>query len=112
MNAVWTWLRSRAWPWLVSTALLLLGAGWLWRRRAAKREREVQQRVDLQTIRDRVTMLREQRRQLEQANVADEIAVKRIDIALEENRQELERAHNVGELSDAEVMEEFARLGF
>lgn len=112
MKKAWEWLRVRAWPWLVSAALALIGAGWLWRRRAVQRETEIRQRVELDTIRERVEMLRTQRKRLQDANLADDVAIKYIDLALEENRQELERAHNVGDLTDDEVLAEFKRLGF
>lgn len=112
MKKAWEWLRVRAWPWLVSAALVLVGAGWLWRRRAVRRETEIHQRVELDTIRERVEMLRTQRKRLQDANLADDVAIKHIDLALEENRQELERAHNVGDLTDDEVLAEFKRLGF
>lgn len=110
LKKTWAWLK-KYWGVVVGTAAAVvvgaLAAG-AYRRKATglKAAIEVEQ-----TLR-RVENLRGQREELMRQDEVDEVRVKEIDDALEENRKAIVEARKRAEVPDDELADELARLGY
>lgn len=111
MTAVWAWLRK--WGALVVGVLLLvLGGGWLWRRREAALGR-VRDELAVERAKREIERLRGQREEVARQVGEKDEAIAAIDSRLAENARKIVEAHEGGAgLTDEQVAEAFTRLGY
>jgi cation transport ATPase len=115
---VLTWTQS-AWAWLrrwslalFAGALVLLGAGWLWRRKAVQLGRALDEAAVARARRD-IARLQGLREEVAARVGEKDDAISVIDEKLAENRRVLVEAHEGGQgLTDGEVADAFRRLGY
>jgi hypothetical protein len=110
---------KKAWEWikkwgaaLAGVLLLFLGAGWLWRRQQAKIGK-LKDRLAVEEATKKIEQLRAVRAELvERVGEKDE-AIAEVDEQLYANKWKIIEAHEGGQgLTDDEMLEEFARLGY
>lgn len=115
MRKAWIWLRehaSAALGALASVLLVVLGAGWLWRRQKS-RLGKVRDELAVQKATAEIGKLTALREELKRRVGEKDEQVEYVDQKLAENRRAIVEAHEHGAgLTDAEVADEFARLGY
>lgn len=111
IEKVWTWLKK--WGLVVAGVLLaLMGAGWLWRRQRAQLGR-VQDELAVAQAQSEIAALERVRRYVLTSADTTKEQVQRLDEDIAKNRRAIVEAHENGQgLSDAEVEDAFARLGY
>lgn len=115
MSRVWVWLKK--WGGLLFGAvaaglLVVLGAGWLWRRRVAELGR-IRDELAVERARQEIAHLRGIREEIASRVEEKDEAIEAIDRKLAENRRAIVEAHEHGQgLTDEEVEDAFARLGY
>lgn len=111
IKAAWAWLRK--WGLAIAGILLLaLGAGWLWRRKQRELGR-VRDQLAVEESRREIAALQAQRDAVLARVDEHEPEVAAIDRQLADNRRRIVEAHEHGRgLSDEEVEDAFAKLGY
>lgn len=109
MTKVWAWLKR--WGAAVAGGLLfLLGAGWLWRRKASELGR-VKDELAVERAKSAIARLEGVREEVKRQVGEKDEAIEQIDRQLLENKRAIVEAHEHGEgLSDEEVLEAFRRV--
>lgn len=115
MSRTWAWLKK----WggvlfgaLTATLLVVLGAGWLWRRKVAELGR-VQDELAVARAQREIAHLRGMREEIAHRVEEKDEVIEAIDRKLAENRRAIIEAHGYGQgLTDEEVEDAFARLGY
>jgi HAMP domain-containing protein len=107
------WQTLKSWGLAIAGVLLVvLGAGWLWRRKQSELGRvrdELAAKEALTEVRRLEALREEVARQVGEKDVA----IEAIDGLLAENQRKLVEAHDGGQgLSDDEVSRLFGRLGY
>jgi hypothetical protein len=106
---MWTWLKKWGWA-LLGFVAVLLGAGWLWDRKAGELGR-AKDKLAVAQAKHRIAELRMVREQLTERLGENDQAIEQLDRQLLDNKRLLVRAYEHGEdLSDAEIEEAFERL--
>ncbi len=112
---MWAWLKrwgGALFGAISALLLLVLGGGWLWRRKQS----EVSQLRDALAVEEatqEIAKLRAVRAEIVARVGEKDEAVEAIDQQLAANRRAVVSAHESGEgLSDEEIADAFARLGF
>jgi len=110
----WLWIKSHVKAVLggaVSVLLLVLGAGWLWRRQKSKLGK-VKDELAVAEASNKINELRAVRREVAaQVGEKDESIIA-VDAEIAENRRKIIDAHERTEdVTDEELLEELARLG-
>ena len=110
MTKVGEWLKK--WGAAIAGVLLLvLGAGWLWRRQQAALGRVTDQ-LTVERATKEISKLRAIRAEVSTRLDEKDEAIVHIDAQLPENKRQLVEAHELGQgLNDEEVEAAFARLG-
>lgn len=111
MKKAWDWVK-RWGAFLFAGLLVLMGAGWLWRRRTAELGR-VQNELAVARAQKEIARLQGQRDEVALRVGEKDEKVEEIDKQLAANRRKIVEAHEHGQgLSDEEVEVAFARLGY
>jgi len=115
VQKAWKWTRyhvSQVLSIVVSLLLAILGIGWLWRRKSSQIG-AVKDQLAVTQATSEIVKLRALRADLK-ARVGDkDEAIGLVDEELKRNQRLVVEAHEQGDgLSDQEVADEFARLGY
>lgn len=114
MKKAWTWIKK--WGGVVfgslaAVLLLLLGGGWLWRRKQAELG-AVKDELAVERAKRDIERLRATRKEVARQVGEKDEAIAEIDRQLAKNRRKLADAHEGGEnLTDEQVEAALERLG-
>lgn len=111
MKKVWQWLKK--WGAAILGALLvILGGGWLWQRHKRKVGRLKDELAVAEATKE-IERLRGERTQLAERVGEKDAQITEIDDQIKRNKRKIVEAHEQGEgLSDDEIEQEFANLGY
>jgi hypothetical protein len=112
------WWNEKAWPWLkkwgawiLGGIALVLGSGWLWNTYKGKLGRVKDKLAVAEALKEREKLQAVRTEIAARVGEKDE-AIEQIDRQLEANARKFAEAHEGGEdLTDEELLEEFARQG-
>lgn len=111
MKKLWQWLKK--WSAVILGALLaIVGGGWLWQRHKRKVGR-LKDRLAVAEATKEIERLRGEREQLSERVGDKDEEISKIDDEIKRNKRKIVEAHEQGEgLSDDEIEQEFANLGY
>lgn len=115
MQKAWAWLKkwgTALFGAIAAVLLLVLGGGWLWRRREQALG-AVRDELAVEKAKGEIARLRGVREEVAREVGEKDEAIVEVDRQLAENRRKIVEAHEGGQsLSDEEVDALFARMGF
>lgn len=111
MKKVWAWLKK----WgavILGVLLVIVGGGWLWQRHK-RRVGRLKDELAVAEATKEIERLRGQREQLAERVGEKDEQIDQIDDEIKRNKRKIVEAHEQGEgLSDDEIEQEFAQLGY